>query len=431
MKWWEILLSLFGIAFSIFVYIKSYYNIFSKDKKSLNLYKILIIAFVTITMFFNTFYNYYNFSKIIISFVEIVLLLWVVTEDNIKYVQQKSMILYLAAWISEMILGIIYFYFPIVSLEEFNSNVYFKVMFSILTMLLVLLTTYFPFCKRIYNKLYYYMKKILTFTILITMLILTITILTFYLIITKNITSYLTLITLILVMIITLIIALMQIVKTNKESQKSEALLEFIKKYEIIIDKERIDRHEMVNNLLVLKSIKNKNTKNYNKILDDILSTYKSSNHIRNLYNLPSGLKGMFYYKIYEMQDKNITVVINISDEAIKVLDRLNEKDLSKLCKILGIILDNAKDAALISKDKIVVIDVYDDDKSVIIYIENTFDDKNVDMAKLKEKGFSTKGKNRGYGLYLVDKLLSKNKKIFLNQHIENKNFISIIEIKK
>ena len=44
-----------------------------------------------------------------------------------------------------------------------------------------------------------------------------------------------------------------------------------MKEYEMVIDKERIDRHEMVNNLLVLKSIKNKNSKSYNKILYDIL----------------------------------------------------------------------------------------------------------------------------------------------------------------
>ena len=44
--------------------------------------------------------------------------------------------------------------------------------------------------------------------------------------------------------------------------------------YELILYKTRENRHEMVNNLLVLKGEKNKNSKKYNDILNGIIEQY-------------------------------------------------------------------------------------------------------------------------------------------------------------
>ena len=199
----------------------------------------------------------------------------------------------------------------------------------------------------------------------------------------------------------------------------------------MVIDKERMDRHEMVNNLLVLKSIKNKNTKSYDKVLDDILLTYQSNKTPSSLYELPSGLKGLFYYKVYDMKNNDIETFINISNKITKDLDRLDSKTLTKLCKILGILLDNAKDAAKDSKDKLVVIDLYKEKKNIIVYIENSINnEKEIDINKMKLKGYSTKGNNRGYGLYIVNKLLNNNNKLDLSQEVKDNKFISILTIK-
>ena len=65
-----------------------------------------------------------------------------------------------------------------------------------------------------------------------------------------------------------------------------------------------------------------------------------------------------------------------------------------------------------------------------IIDISNTFNNK-VDMNKIKNKKYSTKGKNRGYGLYIMNRLLKDNENISVDQSIKNKFFISKIIIKK
>ena len=59
-------------------------------------------------------------------------------------------------------------------------------------------------------------------------------------------------------------------IKTKDEEQKQ--LLKIMGDYEIILDKTRENRHEMINNLLVLKGEKNKNSRRYNDILDELIN---------------------------------------------------------------------------------------------------------------------------------------------------------------
>ena len=48
----------------------------------------------------------------------------------------------------------------------------------------------------------------------------------------------------------------------------------------------------------------------------------------------------------------------------------------------------------------------------------------------MKVKGYSTKGKNRGYGLYIVNKLLGETNKLLLTQDLKDNKFISVLTIK-
>ena len=430
MKTYEVILCILGITFCIYVYIKSYSLIFGNKIQRID-YKTGIVLLITVVLaYYNTFYNY-GFSKILISFIEIFVVLKITYKNSIKLCLLKSSIIYLICWIVEMILGLLMAYFFINKLQQFDGNIIFKVLFSIFMMLIILLLCYTPFVQKTCNKLYNLMTRVFNMTLLIAMTILILVLLTYYLIISTDIYSIGMIVLLIILLLSLIVISMVQIIKTKMATDKQEVLLNFMKEYEMIIDKERIDRHEMVNNLLVLKSIKNKNTKQYDKILDDILLTYQSNKTSKGLYELPSGLKGLFYYKIYDMKNKGIEVFINVSNKIVKDLDNLDSKALTKVCKILGILLDNAKEAAYESKDKLVVIDLYKEEDNILIYIENSInEDSGMDVNKMKIKGFSTKGKNRGYGLYIVNKLLKESNKILLDQSIKDGKFISIMAIK-
>ena len=77
-----------------------------------------------------------------------------------------------------------------------------------------------------------------------------------------------------------------------------------------------------------------------------------------------------------------------------------------------------------------IVISIYLEKNNIIISVENSID-RMVNIEFINEKNYSTKGENRGLGLYIVNNLLSKSKKIVLKQEYVNNYFISKLIIKK
>ena len=83
----------------------------------------------------------------------------------------------------------------------------------------------------------------------------------------------------------------------------------------------------------------------------------------------------------------------------------MNAEDYKQLCRIIGVYLDNAIEASAISNEKLLGIEIYLNNNDVEIIISNSYLGK-VDTKNVNEKGYSTKGKNRGYGLPLVKNIL-------------------------
>ena len=220
--------------------------------------------------------------------------------------------------------------------------------------------------------------------------------------------------------------------KVIKEVKKTEELLNTITVYEKRIDEDRILRHEMLNNLLALKSFDEKNSEEFNKTLDEfIMSCSNKSVGIKNIYKLPTGLKGMVYYKINSLDNKKYNYNVNISKQVNIKLEKENYKEYISLCKILGIILDNAIEACEKTKDKFLTIDVYNEKDNVVIDVENSYKDKIFDINLIYKKNYSSKGNNRGLGLYVAKMLLKNSKYLEMNQEIINNIFVTKIYIKQ
>ena len=181
----------------------------------------------------------------------------------------------------------------------------------------------------------------------------------------------------------------------------------------------------------MLKTIENKNTNEFENVLDELIKEYDSNEKtIKNIHKLPNGLKGIFYYKLYN--NDNISLNINISSKIIDISKKINHKEYVLLCKISGIILDNAIEAAAVSKEKKIFVEIYNSNNEYIINVDNSTNGK-VDIDKIKNKNYSTKGKNRGLGLYILDKVLKDSKIIKVEQSV-NKNIFNtkiIIKIKR
>ena len=70
--------------------------------------------------------------------------------------------------------------------------------------------------------------------------------------------------------------------------------------------------------------------------------------------------------------------------------------------------MDNAIEAAERADKKFVIIDIDAEGENIIFSFSNTYEG-HIEVGKMDKQGYSTKGKSRGYGLSLVQDLLSKN----------------------
>ena len=96
---------------------------------------------------------------------------------------------------------------------------------------------------------------------------------------------------------------------------------------------------------------------------------------------------------------------------------------------MIGIYLDNAIDASVNEKNNNLSIEIFTNNKELSILITNTFANE-IDFVQIDKKGYSTKGKTRGYGLYIAKEILEKNKKISQSREISNDLYIQKIVIK-
>lgn len=220
-------------------------------------------------------------------------------------------------------------------------------------------------------------------------------------------------------------------IKTKDEEQKQ--LLKIMGDYEIILDKTRENRHEMINNLLVLKGEKNKNSRRYNDILDELIKQYDTNkmSSYSGLYKLPNGLKGLVYYKIARIKNNDVNFRTIISDKMYDEFNNLDTKIYYKVCKIIGILIDNAVEASINSKEKTLLIYIYEQcNGNIVISIENSYNAL-LDIHDINKKGYSTKGKNRGLGLFIANRTIEEEKLLRLRQYVFESTFISELKIIK
>lgn len=187
--------------------------------------------------------------------------------------------------------------------------------------------------------------------------------------------------------------------------------MEYFKNTEELLEEYRYILHENKNQLLILRGMTNDN-KELSNYLDNLINGRKNLKYqwVCDLKNIPiQGLKGLINYKVAQMKEESINVEIYIDDAIGQIKDgTLTDKQKEDLYSIIGIFLDNALEASRISEEKMVSIQCHKDKNTVHVMIANTYTGE-IDVEKIKQFGYSSKGKNRGVGLPLVDKIISKS----------------------
>lgn len=132
-------------------------------------------------------------------------------------------------------------------------------------------------------------------------------------------------------------------------------------------------------------------------------------------------LLGVLSAKYNEALEKNIIIDIQSSKSNCEV-NEIKIK-MSHLSNIIGVFMDNAIEAAEISNEKLICIDINCFDNVFSIKISNSILNT-PDLTMINKKDWSTKGERRGIGLYDVQKTLKKYKNANNYTHISNSMFV-------
>ncbi|SEI90463.1 two-component system, AgrA family, sensor histidine kinase AgrC [Streptococcus equinus] len=186
----------------------------------------------------------------------------------------------------------------------------------------------------------------------------------------------------------------------NQEMELA-ALENYSKHVESLYQEVRSFRHDYANVLMSLKvGIDQGDLDNIKKIYEEI--TADSANLVKNnkfdltrLANISdSAVKSLMSAKFLEVENRSIEISLEVSE-----LMKNPAIPLISYIRILSILFDNAIEGALESEEpKISVANFYQDGDFVFM-IENSTKEKSVDLTKIFERGYSTKGDNRGLGL--------------------------------
>lgn len=114
---------------------------------------------------------------------------------------------------------------------------------------------------------------------------------------------------------------------------------------------------------------------------------------------------GVVVNKILIAREKNLTLSLDVTADVAKI-----NFPKFELSRILGILLDNAIEAAEQSENKKLIVDIRHDFKNNtdVIKIANSVKDTNIDLKQIFVKNYSTKATPSGFGLYEVNKFLKR-----------------------
>ena len=222
-------------------------------------------------------------------------------------------------------------------------------------------------------------------------------------------------------------------IDVEAEKQKLEQQKKYIESLEKNNNEIRKFKHDFNNIILGLEGYITSNEVDNIKLRDYFYNNIKDFNtkieldnivlsHLNNI-KVPS-IKNLLTNKIISAQNNDFKVNICVDDEIDNFY--VNEMQLSR---ILGIFLDNSLEAGLeLDNNRFIELIILKANKTIVIQITNTFKNTNLDIDKINESGYSTKGENRGIGLSSANDIISKHNMI-LNTRIEDNLFKQILTI--
>ncbi len=221
-----------------------------------------------------------------------------------------------------------------------------------------------------------------------------------------------------------------RIVKLSLTTKNLENAEEYNKSLEILYDQVKGFKHDFNNIMSTLGGyIDNNDMDGLKTYFSEVKKDCKITNDVAllnpRIINNP-GIYSLLNNKYFKATKLGITMNI----EYFLDLNDLNV-NVYKFSRILGILLDNAIEAASLCDEKIirVIFRRENNNRRNVIIVKNTYSNKDVDTDEIFKKGVSGKENHSGIGLWEVRNYIKKSRNLNLFTSKNSKYFSQQLEI--
>lgn len=408
--------------------IVSYFSILNLSKMKFNLKKFIIYVLLLIPLLIVSYKFFDGTTRMILNIIFIIIALHLsIFKKDVSNSVYYSLAYEMLVFISEIILSIF-----VLKMFKFNGIEYYNAPFpllisSVLNCSLVYLLTKVKFISKNIRKLNEIIKKNnKDWIYIILVMILMVLFMAFNMYKMNSTIEYYIYIATIIFVVVSFVYVIYNKFQRQAMEDKYNESMEYVLRYEKIINEQGKKNHEYNNQLMVIKGYINK-PERLSEYLDEVIGEHKTGQNytVKQLGFLPDGgVKGLLYHKLSKMKDNNIKYYLYV-DQNLKDKDSdcFNLKTYRDFTKLLGVFLDNAIDATLKSEEKEIEVELKDKDDYLLLTISNTYD-KNIDINKVGKSGFTTKGVGHGFGLSIVKDIAKTNPEIETFNSKESNKFI-------
>lgn len=374
---------------------------------------VIYLKFLLITTLFAVIYKLFYKSNVQESIITVIFVQLVIT---------------ISEFIGVFVIGVIFQY----DLEKFMNEIFGAAFFNIITIILSILIVKIPIVLKIYNYILDFTKHIKRYQTVLITLILAITISILMSINYFNL-DYIT--TLIINFTFLLIytgicIAIMKEKNTSEiyrigYEEQQKALQDNV----LLLDQECMKNHENVNQLYTIEGLaRNNDTKGILEYIGVVIKEKKQEDNTltRRIKRIPlATIQGLIYPKLGIMKDNDIDFQVVLARN-IKEFDftKVDMKTNMELCKILGVLIDNAIDEVTKLEDRKIKLELFCKNGDLHIDVSNNYGKL---LDNMDEVGVTSKEGLHGYGLGIIAQITKQNPKLQNQKKINANRFHQIV----
>ncbi|MFB5663291.1 DcuS/MalK family sensor histidine kinase [Alteribacillus sp. HJP-4] len=194
-------------------------------------------------------------------------------------------------------------------------------------------------------------------------------------------------------------------IATFRDKSELQSLVEQLTGAKHYAETLRIQTHEFMNKLHVISAmVFTESYQELDEYIKHLSSTYqKEIGSVSKIIKDPV-LAGYFLRKFHLLEENDVRVTLN-GDHPLPILEHTEKMD--HLITVIGNLINNAYEAIQHQEEKHIKMTLnYINNQLVLEIKDNGPGLTKKEQEHLFEKGTSTKGENRGYGMYLTDKAL-------------------------